>query len=467
MDKLSEEQNNIVNSNDDNILVIACPGSGKTHTIISKYIYLLNNNILKSEEIILITYTKKAGNEMYNRINNILPNQLPYYVGSLHGFSYKILKEYYKKYIILDDKDTSDYLNNIIDNYNKENSIEPININIKDIIDKISTVYPINIKKFIKNNIILEKYYTYIKTIYKLYQNKKKKEKIFDFNDLMINLCKFLDNKKLNLEIKYIFFDEYQDINPIQNYILDKLLLLNKCKIMIVGDESQSIYAFRGSNINYILNINQDKFKIYSLTYNYRSTSSIINFYQNIIKNNSNKFNKIIDSVSYEEKKYTNNNIPSVVCFKRKYEQYKWITNDIINKINNGLSYSDISILAKNNYSLNNIELYLISNKIPISKHIGTLLLNKPHIKDFLSWINILVNINSSIHWNRIFNLYNIEIEFDINLIKDSIQNLTKINNKKLYDIINHYTIIKNIKNDLDKFKYIIKLLDNNKDNIT
>ena len=118
----------------------------------------------------------------------------------------------------------------------------------------------------------------------------------------MINLCKFLDNKKLNLEIKYIFFDEYQDINPIQNYILDKLLLLNKCKIMIVGDESQSIYAFRGSNINYILNINQDKIKIYSLTYNYRSTSSIINFYQNIIKNNSNKFNKIIDSVSYEEK---------------------------------------------------------------------------------------------------------------------------------------------------------------------
>ena len=170
MTYLSIEQDAIIKSNHDNILIVACPGSGKTHTIISKYYYLINNNIVKPEEVILITYTKKAGLEMYNRINNLLPNALPFYVGSLHGFSYKILNEYYKNHTIIDDSDIDNFLNNIIEtNYQKETVYE-YNLQIKelkDFINKLTTRYPINIKELLKNT-RLEKHYLYNKNVYNL-----------------------------------------------------------------------------------------------------------------------------------------------------------------------------------------------------------------------------------------------------------------------------------------------------------
>uniref|UniRef100_A0A6C0EGW6 DNA 3'-5' helicase n=1 Tax=viral metagenome TaxID=1070528 RepID=A0A6C0EGW6_9ZZZZ len=472
MTQLSVEQDAIIKSNHDNILIIACPGSGKTHTIISKYYHLINNKIVKPEEVILITYTKKAGLEMYNRINNLLSDKLPFYVGSLHGFSYKILNNYYKNHTIIDETDIDDLLNIIIESNYQKDILQENNLQIKelkDFMNKLTTSYPVNIKELLKKT-RLEKHYLYIKNIYNLYQNKKKKEKILDFNDLMIKLCQFLDDKKIDMGIKYIFFDEFQDINPIQNYILDKLQIINKSKVILVGDDSQSIYSFRGSSIKYILNIDTTKFKIYSLTHNYRSSENIINFYQNIIKNNNNKFNKHFNenkNLTENNKKDHTNELPSVHCFKTKNEQYKWIINDILKKINNGLCYSEISILAKNNFSLNNIELLLIMNKIPITKHIGTLLLNKPHIKIFLSWISILVNINSTIHWQRIFDLNNIDKIINISNIKNYIKKLSKdvINNDNMIDILTEYIKIKNIKDDNEKIKYIIKMLNYNDDN--
>jgi ATP-dependent exoDNAse (exonuclease V) beta subunit len=92
--KLSEQQEKIVNATEDNILVVACPGSGKTHTLISRYIKMILNNEITQEETLLITFTKKAGLEMLNRLGKILPHKIPYHVGSLHGLGYKVLQEY-------------------------------------------------------------------------------------------------------------------------------------------------------------------------------------------------------------------------------------------------------------------------------------------------------------------------------------------------------------------------------------
>jgi DNA helicase II / ATP-dependent DNA helicase PcrA len=438
--ELSSEQSLILNSNEDNILILACPGSGKTHTLISKYINLIQNNIVNSNEIIMITFTKKAGLEIYNRINSILPNNMPYYIGTVHGLSYKILNEhkYYKNYIILDESEAFTYLENIItENERFEN------VNYKEIIDKISTTYPVNIKNYIKNT-HLEKNYKTINSIYKKYQNKKKKEKLLDFNDLMVNFCKFLDNNKLNF--KYVFFDEYQDINSIQNYILEKLSLTSK--LMIVGDDAQSIYSFRGSDIKYILNID-NKFKKYLLTNNYRSNQSIVNFYQNIIKNNTNQHFKNINAINKD------NIIPCILCFKNKNEQYKCVADKIAKQNNN----SKIAILAKNNYSLDNIEVYLISKQIPITKHMGLTLLNKLHIKDFLAWISVIINFNSSIHWKRIFNLYNINLDDSIDIIKFCKDKLKSNLIDEFKIIFNNYNHIKKINNDKDKIKKIVEIL--------
>jgi len=461
----SEEQTKIIESNNDYILVLACPGSGKTHTLISKYINIIQKGDILSDEIILITFTKKAGQEMYNRLNNLVPDKLPFYVGSLHGLAYKILSEYYKiNFTVIDDKDANEILKELSNNLDKS-------INVNQIIDQISTIYPLDIKSYLTKHKMTDLYKP-INKIYNDYRKYKLKQKLYDFNDLMINFCNFLDNNdsyKFINKIKYVFFDEYQDINQIQNYILNKLS--KHCKLMIVGDDAQSIYSFRGSCSNYILDINNSiqlidkKFESYYLNNNYRSSSSIINFCQNIINNNNRQIKKNIVSVNnYLEKK------PTIICFNSKLDQYKWIINDIKKK---KLKYSNIAILAKNNYSLDNIEIHLLSNNISISKHIGSLLLNKNHIKDFLAWICVIINPNSLIHWKRIFNLYgiNININNKYNIIKilknHDPSDLITNNNFEIYDIIyNHYLKLKNLNNDDDKIKYIILIFENKwKDN--
>ena len=447
---LSDQQKNIVDSIEDNILVIACPGSGKTHTLIAKYINMLLKYDLKPEETIMITFTKKAGLEILERLKKYVPDKLPYYVGTTHGLSYKILKEYNNlTNIIIDEQDVKTYLNNIIDTQQLENN-DIIKLKIQNIIDQSSLTFPFDMKNVLKKN-NLEKYYKEFNLIYKLYNQKKKKENLIDFNDLMIMLNHFLINPKSNNiknKIKYIFFDEYQDVNSIQNNIL--LKISENSKVMVVGDDAQSIYSFRGSSVKYILNYNLGKpHKMYLLEENYRSSQSIVDFCQDIISHNSNQFKKnIINKITIDNDK------PIVQSFKTQKEQYGWIVNDIINKIIDGTPLTDIAILSRKNNLLNKIELDLINKNIQVTKNLGLSLLNKSHVKDFFAFIIILINPKSSIHWERIINLHSKTLKLD-NSIKIYL-NYAKEYLPELYDII------KKIKkeNDNDKMKLIISYLE-------
>ena len=455
INNLSIKQKEIINADEDYILVVACPGSGKTHTLISKYIYLINNNIIKPSECILITFTKKAGQEMLYRLKNILKNEndIPYHIGSLHSLSYKILELYkiYNNKIILDDKDMKNLLNNIIyNNIDDKDIANLISSKIINIIDQTSIYVPFNLKKILKKN-NLEKYYDYFFKIYNIYLNTKNEENIIDFNDLMIDLYNFLlSNKSIELKktIKYIFFDEYQDINDIQNNILLKFAKYSK--LFLVGDDAQSIYSFRGSSVKYILNfntlfnINNKTIKTYLFEENYRSITNIVNLCQDIIKYNKNQIDKKIIS-----KKENYNIKPLIYKFSSKYNEYNWIIEDIKNKINNNnnINYKDIVILARKNSLLDEIELNFINNKIPVIKNINNSLLNKEHIKDFISLLIFLINPNSSIHKKRIDNLLNIHI-----LINDLNND---INNK--IDIIKKY--FNNLWKDKNKYQDLLNLL--------
>jgi DNA helicase-2/ATP-dependent DNA helicase PcrA len=209
--QLSHQQQQIIDATEDNILVVACPGSGKTHTLISRYVKLILNDqysseekdkiIITPDEVLLITFTKKAGMEMLNRLNKIVPNKLPYHVGSLHGLGYKVLQEYNDiNYTILDEKDVREYLYDIINN---NPTIQQLDIDelciiknkIQSIIDHASITYPFDLKLTL-NKYNLSKYYKEFNNIYKLYQSKKKKEHLIDFNDLMIQFSKFLDDER-------------------------------------------------------------------------------------------------------------------------------------------------------------------------------------------------------------------------------------------------------------------------------
>jgi DNA helicase-2/ATP-dependent DNA helicase PcrA len=474
---LSTQQKNIVEANDENILVIACPGAGKTHTLISRYINLILKKNIKPESILLITFTKKAGQEMLHRLEDVVPSKLPFHTGSLHGLSYRILQKYNNiNYTVLDEKETHELLKNealsVLDTINDidEDIINLIKVKIVKIVDQVSSTYPLNFKIILKK-LNLTKYSLIINQIYKGFTKRKKNENAIDFNDLMIQFCDFLKSSKsqeFRDNIKYVFFDEYQDVNPIQNYILT--LFKQQSKIMVVGDDAQSIYSFRGSSVKYIYDFPNEFIpnNKYFLVENYRSTPSIVNLCQNIIEKNLNQFEKHVTSVQTEI-----GIKPSIHAFSTvnknitaKEEQYKWIVKDILRKINIGIPLSSIVILARTNKSLNNIELELVANKIPIVKQLGTALLDKYHVKDFLAFIIIINNPKSSIHWKRIISIHKgfntikaNEIVENCNNIYDKIVTLSN-NNDQMSNLVTIINIINGINKDIDKAKTILSYLE-------
>lgn len=403
---LSEQQKEIVDSEAKNILVVACPGSGKTHTVIARYINLTINKKVDPNSIVLITFTKKAGMEMNNRIQSILPNKLPYYVGSLHGLGYRLLQEYNTiNNTVLNEGEYKQFIKECASKVLEQSTLtveeqNMIKVQIPYIYDKISTDYPLNIDSTLSSLSISTKYKKIVNDILKQYKVSKKEQHLVDFNDLMIQFCTLLGTKKINIfleGIKYVFFDEYQDINPVQNYIL-------KCfskysNVMAVGDDAQAIYAFRGSSVKYIWDFeNQfDNVSTYYLETNYRSTPNIVNFFQDVISHNTKQFKKtVVSSQEYPGLK------PHIKCHGNSTEQYKWVAEDIMKKKDNGIQLKDMVILSRTNQSIEKMELELMKKSIPIVKSIGISLLNKNHIKDFIAFLIISVNKYSTIHWKRI-----------------------------------------------------------------
>ena len=408
---LSEQQKVIVEAKDKNILVVACPGSGKTHTLISRYINLVTKEKVDPSNIILITFTKKAGMEMNQRISNIIPHKLPYYVGSLHGLGFRLLQEFNKiSYTVLDENDSHFIIKKCADvilmpcKDLSDDEVALLRRQIVYIYDKVSTSYPCNIDEAIKHLSISSKYKTIINNILKEYKNEKKKQNLMDFNDLMIQFCQLLGTKKINpfLEkIKYIFFDEYQDVNPVQNYILN--CFKTNSNIMVVGDDAQAIYAFRGSSVKYIWDFQNEyeNVKKFLLETNYRSTPSIVNCFQDIISHNKDQFTKNVKSNQTELGMK-----PYIKCHDTFQEQYKWIADDIANKYKNGVPLREMVVLSRKNSSLDEIEKQLIPHSIPVIKSIGLSLLNKQHIKDFIAFLTIITNPKSLIHWKRVLALH-------------------------------------------------------------
>lgn len=444
---LNKVQNEIVESDANNILVIACPGSGKTHTIISRYINLIIKKNIDPNHVILITFTNKSGLEMKTRINNLLPNKSPFYVGSLHGLCYKILQDYNLKSIVLDEKDSilllKECTNKILEYNNLNNDI--IKNSIVSIYEKYTSIYPLNLNNVMEKMGISKTYRPIISNIIKEYTDIKKKENLVDFSDLMCQFCTLLKKNKLTYNFKYIFFDEYQDINSIQFYILTKLKELFNSNLMVVGDDMQSIYSFRGSDVNYIWNHKNifNNVSIYYLETNYRSTPNIVNLFQNIIKDSPNSINKNV---------ITNNPLgvqPIIAAFNTKKLQAEWIANDIIKKHKNGVEFKDIAILARNNYSLNEIEYTLLKYAIPITLNNGFSILNKSYVKDMFSFLIIVINPLSTLHWKRIYGLHELEYilphsETTLYIYYNSIVKLYKKNNiftKEILISIQQYLI--------------------------
>lgn len=407
LDTLNEIQKEAVITTDGPILILAGPGSGKTRVITYKIAYLLENEKAKPWEILAITFTNKAAKEMKVRLEKLISEDIrSMQISTFHSFGLKIIKENYdffnlnSSFTILDETDSISVIKKIIKDMNLDDKI----YNAKSIKHKISSAknelmdsktYSIYAKSDIEKNIV---------KIYEKYEEKLIRNSSVDFDDLLMLPIKLFKKDKKALEhyqskYKYIFIDEYQDTNEAQ-YKLSRMISAKYNNICVVGDESQSIYSWRGANFKNILNFEKDyeNAKTILLEQNYRSTKRIIEAANSVIKNNKEKKDKHL---------WTDNNEGSKIKYMRCYDEKDEILN-IINEIKyyktQGISYKEMVVLYRTNAQSQSIERGFIENTIPYKVVGSYAYFNRKEIKDLVSYLRLINNNDDDVSLLRAIN---------------------------------------------------------------
>jgi DNA helicase-2/ATP-dependent DNA helicase PcrA len=398
-------------------LIIAGAGSGKTRTIVYCVAKLLSENV-KPSEIMLVTFTNKAAAEMIKRVErllNIKPKGI--WAGTFHSIANRFLRQYAKSlgfkpnYVIIDEADANLLMK--ITYAAIELQTDDISFPSPKTARKILS-YSINCNKSISET-IKWKYKQYddikiiskLKEIYKLYKNKKAKDNLVDFDDLLVFWNSLLDERFMAQRIastfKHILVDEYQDTNYIQDEIIRKLSKYTKeCNILAVGDDAQSIYGFRGANFQNIMEFSRrlENCRIYKLTHNYRSVPEILDLANDSIKHNKSQFKKEMDTTRKKGVK------PIHFILENDEQQATFIVNKLLELQNDGYKLDDIAILYRAGFHSLRIELELQNRNIPYIVHSGVSFFERVHVKDLLAHLRIIQNPGDEISWSRIFSQF-------------------------------------------------------------
>ncbi|MFW9940579.1 MAG: ATP-dependent helicase [Candidatus Thorarchaeota archaeon] len=415
-EELNEEQLEIINSIKGPMLVIAGAGSGKTRTITYSVAKLLLSGVRPSE-IMLVTFTNKAANEMIERVENLLGTRPKgIWGGTFHSIANRFIRIYAKtlglrpNYVIMDETDARALMKLSIEKANVK-EIEERFPNAR--MAKAILSYSINCNKTIQD-VILWKYSQYIsedvirklEEVFKIYGEKKAQDNLVDFDDLLIYWNQLLDERSvaqlIARKIKYVLVDEYQDTNYIQDEIIYKITNQNPDhNIIAVGDDAQSIYAFRGANFQNILNFEKkyEKCKRYTITYNYRSVPQILALANNSIQHNLKQFKKSMRTTRPE-------GIPPYqVNLGDDKEQAYFIAKQILKLRSEGYDLKDMAILVRAGFHTLRIELELKAKNIPYEVRAGVAFFEKAHIKDVIAHLRVIENPYDEISWSRVFGI--------------------------------------------------------------
>ena len=369
--------------------------------------YLITECNVPAHKILAITFTNKAANEMKERIEKIAPDGELVTVSTFHSFCARMLRTYasfipnYKEnFTIYSDNDTSKLMKDIF----KE-------MNISD--ENIKDEFKHNISVIKNDNMSIEEYvkiFKYDSTIieferfYRTYQNELIKNNAMDFDDLLINFYNLIStNQEVldSIQNKYTYFsvDEFQDTNKIQ-YDIVKLLASKTRNVLIVGDEDQSIYGWRGANIDNIFNFTKDfpDAKIFKLEQNYRSTKKILDRANLIIKNNRNRL---------EKKLYTENEEGTDVFYYQamsESDEADFVIRSIIRMHESGVPYHEMAILMRLNALSRTFEEKLLNYSIPHIMYNGFKFFERAEIKSVLAYLTAIVNPSDDISFARIIN---------------------------------------------------------------
>ena len=408
--ELNPEQLKAVESIQGPHLVIAGAGSGKTRVLVHRAAYLVEQGI-KPENILLLTFTRRAAEEMLRRASTLLDERCKKISGgTFHSFANMILRKYAKlldlnnNFTILDQADAEDALNLVRTQLGFHKSekrfprkraiLEVISKSVnksEEIADVLDDEYP-QFMEFIEE----------IKKIRSEYIKYKRQKSLLDYDDLLVFLKNLLSNHEevranLAAKYKYIMVDEYQDTNKLQAHIAC-LLASDHANIMVVGDDAQSIYSFRGANFKNIIDfpkIFKDT-KIITLEENYRSTQPILNLTNAVIAQAKEKFPKHL----YTKKK--EGNLPVFVDCPDDNSQSVFVAEKILELREEGVALKNIAVLFRSGWHSNDLEIELAARNIPFVKYGGQKFVEAAHIKDLMSYLRIAYNVADQVSWLRV-----------------------------------------------------------------
>lgn len=412
---LDEEQQRAVKCKDGAVLIVAGAGSGKTRVLTSRIAYMLESGI-EPQNILALTFTKKAASEMRERIAALVGAHRSRYItmGTFHSVFVRFLRKYSdsidypEKFTIYDTSDSISAVKTCI----KELGLDDKVYKPREVLSRISKA---------KNNLITVKEYRSrhdlldddiyskkprMRDLYELYQKRLKESGVMDFDDILVNMNILLkDNTQaldsLSAQYKYIMVDEYQDTNYAQYLILKKLSGKNGNNICVVGDDSQSIYAFRGAKIENILNFKKDnpECKIFRLERNYRSTCNIVDAANSLIAHNSNRIPKTC---------YAEGERGEKIDIIKSYSAEEEAAN-IVYKIQDQLrlkhaSYRDFAILYRTNAQSRALEEQLRRRNIPYTIVSGNSFFERAEVKDMMAYFKLCVNPDDNESFRRVVN---------------------------------------------------------------
>ena len=469
---LNDKQREALLATEGPLLILAGAGSGKTKVVTSKIAYLIEKLNVPSWKILAITFTNKAAKEMKDRVQKLIDRDISsMWIGTFHSICVRILRRnierigYNGNFTIYDRDDQITVVKEAIAELSIDRDIYKPRAIINDISNiKSEGISPIEYIEANKNNFFKEN----LGKIYNLYEKKLRKNNALDFDDLLIKTVDILKSEEdirdfYRDKFEYIFVDEYQDTNKIQ-YELIKLIAGAKPNLTVVGDNDQSIYKWRGADINNILNFHKDfpGAKIVKLEQNYRSSQKILDVANQVIEHNTSRIEKNLWTSRDEGKDVVYREFP------HSNEEEYGVVNKIIALNYKGEEFKDMAILYRTNAQSRGFEEALVRERIPYKIVGGLKFYDRMEVKDVLAYLRILNNTDDNVSLARIINRPKRGIG-DTSL--SDLLDYADENRLSLYDVITNIDEFEDLnlraRKNIKEFGSILKILKDRAENLS
>lgn len=476
---LNKQQKDAVTFSGDSLLVLAGAGSGKTKVLTHRAAYIVSQKLANPENLLLLTFTNKAANEMKERINKLLstisylPSTAPF-AGTFHSFCARLLRidgsriGIPRSFLIYDDNDQKDLIKQILQKLDlPKEYYNPGSISAQISEAKTMMLSPLEYAEVTRG-----KNQEKIFLIYNEYEKELKKAGALDFDDLLLRGVEILKEDRFTLEkwqskLTQIFVDEWQDTNKVQ-YKLTKLLVGDRKNLTAVGDAAQSVYSWRGADYRNITYLTKDypTIKVINLEQNYRSTQTILDAANSVIKKNTSH-----PILSLWTNKKGGNKI-KLYRARNELDEADFIISQIENLITKGYEFFDMSILYRTNAQSRVLEEALLHAGIPYVLVGGVRFYERREIKDVLAYLRLIANPSDSVSRARVEKLGVRRLE-KFNGLADSLRstdhskNYKKINSHSERREESQFTTLELLDSVIQQTDYLSKYKVENEENLT